>query len=153
VLFGPDSATYGGVVDVGHGRHKALHGLIESVAFPLPEDRHLALVKIVDPETVKHNHHSSLEGTLFVLALQDSSYTRGHGSGCPILEHCPAARSFDHGFLQDSAPDTRYFFGGLIPGPKLKLNRNIPFDFLVERHVTRTRVCMQCNTPARAVIA
>jgi hypothetical protein len=57
----------------------------------LLEDGHLAFGKIAGPETIKHDNNGSLEGTFLVLALQDTTQTRGHGSGGPILENCPAA--------------------------------------------------------------
>ncbi len=90
--FGPHPATNGSIVNVCNGRHKALHRLIESVAFPLRKDRHIAFVKIVEPETVKHDNDCSLEGTSLVLPFQDSPQTRGYGSDRPILEYCSAAR-------------------------------------------------------------
>src|SRR5882762_10402201 len=71
-----------------------------------------------------------------------------------VAPYLSTARRLGRSIMASSkiqGPDTRHFFGGLISGPKL--NQNFPFDFLFGRHVTRTRVRMQCNTPARAVIA
>src|SRR4029077_13296631 len=64
MLVGPDTATNGGVIGISNRRHRVFDTAEEAPLPPLRQHGHLALLKILESESVAHQHNDALRQSL-----------------------------------------------------------------------------------------